>query len=350
MEMRVLGKTNLKLSVLGMGCWSFGGGAYWGDQSQKDVDIVVNAAIDLGFNYFDTAEMYNNGASETSLGIALKQRRSEIIIGTKISPSNCSPLTLRQHLDDSLKRLGTNYVDIYMLHWPIASHSIEHFTKDQSVIKNPPSVKEAFATLIKLQEEGKIKYIGISNHGVEQTKEVMATGAKIVVNEMPYNLLSRAIEKEILPFCEKNKLGVFGYMALQQGLLGGKYSKPEEVPPPQAHSRHFANFRGKEFSRHLEAGCETEMFKALAEIKELAKNQDVSMAALSLAWAIADKRITSTLVGSRNIEELKMNAEAARLNLSKKVYNELNRITEPILKILGYNADYYEPTGQSRIH
>jgi aryl-alcohol dehydrogenase-like predicted oxidoreductase len=171
----------------------------------------------------------------------------------------------------------------------------------------------------------------------------------MVVNEMPYNLLSRAIEKEIIPFCENHQIGIIGYMALQQGLLAGIYSKPEEVPPPQAHSRHFAHFRGKEFSRHHESGCEKETFEALTQIKDLAKNLEIPMVSLSLAWAMADTRISSTLVGSRNLKELQENVKASELKLSRKIIHELNKITNPILLKLGYNADYYEPSAQKRI-
>ncbi len=121
-----------------------------------------------------------------------------------------------------------------MLHWPITVHSMEHFTSDSTVLENPPSVETAFQTLVELQDEGKIHYIGISNHGIEQTQEVLATGAKIIVNEVPYNLVSRAIEQEIMPFCAEQEIGIFGYMALQQGLLAGIMKRPKifRLPKP----------------------------------------------------------------------------------------------------------------------
>jgi aryl-alcohol dehydrogenase-like predicted oxidoreductase len=349
MELRQVGNSDIKISKLGVGCWSFGGGAYWGDQDQQDVDLVVNNALDLGMNYFDTAEMYNDGASEQSLGNALKDRRFEAIIGTKISPSNCEPTMLRKHVEESLQRLQTDYIDIYMLHWPITPHSIEHFTKDEEVIQNPPSIDTAFQTLIELQDEGKLKYIGVSNHGIVQMQEVLASGSKIIVNELPYNLVSRAIEQDIVPFCAENDIGIFGYMALQQGLLAGIYDKPEDVPAPQAHSRHFQASRGGEFSRHGEEGCEEELFTALAQIKDIAAREGVHMAQLSLAWAMADPRITCTLVGSRNLEELKTNVNATEYDLSNAIISELNEVTQPILDKLGNNPDYYEPVELSRI-
>ena len=222
-EKEELGCIRYQPSILGMGCWAFGGGKYWGDQNQKDVDEVVHSALDHGINYFDTAEVYNDGESERSLGLALKGRRNEAVIGTKVSTSNTKASALREHCEASLKRLGTDYIDIYMLHWPINPKAIEHFTNDKSLISSPPSIQEAFDTLMQLQIEGKIRQIGISNHGVEQMEEIKKTGASIAVNELPYNLISRGIEDGILPYCVLNNIGVIGYMAMQQGILAGIY-------------------------------------------------------------------------------------------------------------------------------
>jgi aryl-alcohol dehydrogenase-like predicted oxidoreductase len=172
MERKNCGNLILTLPILGIGCWSFGGGSYWGEQDQRDVDAVVDMALDIGCNYFDTAEAYNDGTSEESLGKALKARRSEALIGTKVNPSNTNPNTLREHCEASLRRLQTDTIDLYMIHWPIHQHSIKHFTKDESVINNPPSVAKAFETMTKLQEEGKIRYTGVSNFGVKQLTEV----------------------------------------------------------------------------------------------------------------------------------------------------------------------------------
>jgi myo-inositol catabolism protein IolS len=349
MEMRKLGKSDIELSVLGVGCWAFGGGKYWGDQNQKDVNEVVSKALDFGLNYFDTAEVYNDGKSEESLGIALKGIRHNAVIGTKISPSNTRPDVLRSHCEGSLKRLDTDYIDIYMVHWPITPLGIAHFTDDTDLINNPPSVEEAFGTLADLKKEGKIRAIGLSNFGVRQMEEVLSLGADIVVNELPYNLLSRAIEEEILPYCKQEQIGVIGYMALQQGLLAGIYPTPESVPPMQAHSRHFHHSRGKGESRHGEEGAEKEIFQAIDEIKCLAGELGMSIAQISLAWAMAEEAVACTLVGSRNIKELSDNIASTEHELDKDIIEKLNQITEPVLKKLGGNADYYQSGTQRRI-
>lgn len=166
MELRPCGKSSLKLSALGLGCWSFGGGAYWGDCNQQDVDAVVRRSVQLGINYFDAAEAYNDGRSEESLGQAVKGLpREKLVIGTKVSPPNCYAKMLPQHCEASLRRLGLDHVDLYMIHWPIHPHSIRHFTKDEAIINNPPTVEEAFGALARLNEQGKIRYIGVSNFG-----------------------------------------------------------------------------------------------------------------------------------------------------------------------------------------
>ncbi len=349
MEKRQLGDSDLYLSSLGMGCWAYGGGAYWGAQSQQDVDAVVRAALDQGINYFDTAEAYNDGASERSLGLAFKGRRHEAVIGTKVSTSNTKAAMLREHCEASLKRLNTDYIDLYMLHWPINPKAIEHFSPEQSLVADPPTVAEAFATLEALRREGKIRAIGVSNHGVRQMTEVIETGVKIVANELPYNLISRAIEPEILPFCVKNGVGVLGYMALQQGVLAGIYPDFDSIPPAQAHSRHFHQRRGGDQSRHGEEGAEAEIQTLLDGMKKIAADLNLTVPALALAWAMANRAIACTLVGSRNVDELKLNIATASYRLAPDVITRLNQLSDPVLAKLGANPDYYESRSQSRI-
>lgn len=347
MKRRKCGNSDLVLPLLGVGCWSFGEGDYWGRQNQRDVDAVVQRALDIGCNYFDTAEVYNDGASERSLGKALKGRQKEAIIGTKISPSNTEPKILRKHCEDSLRRLQANTIDLYMVHWPIHPHSIRHFTDDESVINNPPEVETVFDTLMKLREEGKIRYIGVSNFGVQQLAEVMNTGAEIAVNELPYNLFMRAIEVELLPFCQEQDIGIIAYMPLMQGILTGKYSTPDEVPKMRARTRHFSSHR--QGSRHGEEGIETLTFKKLDRIRAIAEEQNISMAHLALAWCMENSAISCVLTGARNVSQLEINAKATSISLKRELVAVLNDVTFPLLKRLGANLDYYENSSMSRV-
>jgi myo-inositol catabolism protein IolS len=258
------------------------------------------------------------------------------------------PALIRERCEGSLKRLQTDYIDLYMLHWPISGHAIAHFTKDQQLISHPPAIHEAFAELINLQKEGKIRHIGISNHGIQQMKELQDLDVPFVANEMAYNLFSRAIEETILPYCLNNSIGVIGYMPLQQGLLSGKYDNLDAVNPMQARSRHFHSSRG-EGTRHGEEGAEAEINQALKEIKQLADELNVHRIVLSLAWIIANQGITSTIVGSRNEKQLDLNIQGAYYALKPEVIAKLNEISEPVLQRLGSNPDYYENRNNSRI-
>jgi myo-inositol catabolism protein IolS len=337
--MRKCGKSDLYLPVLGMGCWAFGGGEYWGAQSQDEVDDVVRYAVDHGCNFFDTAEAYNGGASESALGAALKGiRRDRVTICTKISPSNTGPEEVVKHCDASLRRLQTDFIDLYMVHWPITAHSIRHFAANPAEV---PSVPEAFAALRALQQAGKIRHIGVSNFGRTKLAEATATGVEIVVNELPYSLLTRAVEIDILPFCREQQIGVLGYMALLQGVLSDKYGRLDELPEVRRRTRHFDSAKVP-MARHGTSGVESETMAALRAIRSIAANVGMSTSDLSLKWAFAGPGITSCLCGSRSVTALKANIRAASEPLSLDVITALNQATEPLLKALGPGFDYYE--------
>jgi aryl-alcohol dehydrogenase-like predicted oxidoreductase len=348
MEKRRCGNTDLELSILGAGCWAFGGGEYWGHQNQKDVEDVVHKAVELGINYFDTAESYNEGRSEKSLGLAIKNLpREKIILGTKVSPSNTYPGTLEAHCEASIKRLRVDYIDLYMIHWPIYANSIRHFTNDENIIQNPPSVSDAIETLLKLKEQGKIRYIGVSNFAKNRLKELLHYSSEIVVNELPYSLLTRAVEYDIFPFCQQQGLSVIGYMALLQGLLADIYPTLEDVPKWQRRTRHFSH-KHCDLCRHGEEGAEEETNQTLAEIRRIAKEQGMSMPALAIKWVLSNLMVTCSLVGARNNKELELNVKAAAEPLPADLIENLNKITEPLLKKLGHSFDYYESVENNR--
>jgi len=333
MDRRQCGDSGLRLPLLGVGAWSFGGSSddYWGEQSQRDAEAVVGRAIDLGCAYFDTAEGYNDGRSESALGKLLRGRRDQVLIGTKISPSNTRPEALRQHCAASLARLQTDYIDVYMVHWPIASGL----------------VPEAFATLRSLRDEGKIRHIGISNFGVQQMSAALAAGADFVVNQLGYNLFFRAAEQEIMPFCQGKGIGIIGYMPLLQGILVGKYDSPEAVPPARTRTRHFSSSRPG--TRHGEEGAEAELFEALGELRGLAGETGIPMADLSLAWCAAQRAITCVLAGARNAGQLEANARGVSAALSPAVRDRLDALSAPLAAALGPNPDMWQSALDSRI-
>jgi myo-inositol catabolism protein IolS len=332
MDRRASHKSGTEIPVLGVGAWSFGGGAddYWGAQEQSEVEAIVNAALDEGINYFDTAEAYNDGRSEESLGDALRSRRDEAIIGSKISPENTEPSVIREHCEASLRRLRTGYIDLYMVHWPIRNHSVE----------------EAFGTLAELQSEGKIRAIGVSNFGPRDLSEALATGAGIAVNQLHYNLLSRAIEHETLPLCRQHDIGVLAYMPLLQGVLTGKYPSLDETPPNRLRTRHFRGDRPG--ARHGTAGAEEEVRRALGGIRVVADELDIPMGHLALAWVASQPGVTSVIAGARNVDQLRRNAEGCSISLSADTVARLDRLTDPVKQKLGPNIDYWQNEANSR--
>lgn len=346
MEARPCGSTGLRLPDLGLGTWAFGGGTYWGPQDQGDVDEVVSYALDHGVTYFDTAEMYNDGASERSLGRALRGRRDRALIGSKVSPSNAYPTKLRACCEASLARLGTDHLDIYMVHWPIHANSISHFTTDPQVIAHPPSSAEAFLTLADLQREGKIRHIGVSNFGVRQLQEVLDLGVRIAVNELPYNLLMRAIEAEIAPFCRTHGIGIIGYMTLMQGVLGGAFTSFDQVPPMRLRTRHFHPQRPG--SRHGEPGFEPETWNTLQAIREIAAETRLPVSDVAIAWALGNPDIGCVLAGCRTRAQLEENVRAAQMRLAEPIRARLDAATADLLRLLGSNPDYYQGRAAAR--
>ena len=341
-----LGSSSISISPIIVGCWPFGCGEYWGEKSQQDVNNVVAAALDMGVNTFDTAEAYNNGESERSLGRALKGSRDKAVVISKISPSNCRHV--RRHCIESLKRLCMGYLDVYMIHWPINTLSVKHFTSNEQIIESPPNIEDTCRQLDELMKEGLIRSIGISNFGRLQMDEMAATGIRVDVNELTYNIVSRAIEAKIAPYCMEHNISIIGSMGLQQGLLAGIYRTVDDVPKHQAHSRHFANFRGKETSRHHEKGAEQEIFEVVNQLREIADDLNIPVAQLSIAWILKKPFITSTLVGTCNVKNLKMNVEACKLILPDEVEALIDKISLPTLKKLGNSPDYYEHRSKSR--
>jgi diketogulonate reductase-like aldo/keto reductase len=209
-EYKELGKTGEKIPALGLGTWGIGGFSY-PDYSNDELAIeIIRFAVEIGMNFIDTAEMYGAGHSEELVGEAIKGIREKVFIATKVLPTNFRYEDVIKACERSLRRLKTSYIDLYQLHWP-----------------NPSiPIKETMRAMEKLVNEGKIRYIGISNFSVEETVEAMNALSKyeIVSNQVEYSLLVRDIEKDLLDFCRKNKITVIAYSPLARGeLLKGKY-------------------------------------------------------------------------------------------------------------------------------
>jgi len=228
-----------------------------------------------------------------------------------------------------------------MIHWPISDRSV---TPRQGRL---PSLRDALEALRRLKREGKIRYIGLSNFGVKQLGEVLDLGGEIVVDELAYNLLSRAIERDILPACEQNGIGVVGYSALMQGILSGKYQSMDEIPSNRTRTRHFRGDRPE--SRHGGPGAEAETWAALSAIRNIATDSGEPMERIALAWSVANPLITCTLAGARNRSQVEENVRGAEIELRPEVVKALSEAGRTLDETLGGNADYYQSDEGSRI-
>ena len=328
MEYKQLGSSGIEVSELALGCWPFAGGDAWGEQSDADSISAVHACLDAGVNFFDTAEGYGDGRSETVLGRALEGRRPDAVIASKVSPDNLSPERLEEACDGSLSRLGTDVIDLYLIHWP--NHDVP--------------IAETLGALGTLVDKGKVRAIGVCNFGVEDLGGLLKVG-QIEVNQLPYNLLWRPIEHEILPESRKHGIGLMTYSPLMQGLLTGRYGHPDEVPDGIARTRHFASSRP--LAVHGEPGMEDELFEVIAGFRGFCEGLGQPMAHVALAWVRAREGVTSLIVGARNADEVAMNLPAFELELSSDAVAELDRLTEGIKRNLGPSPDMW--MGQNRM-
>ena len=330
MNYNYLGKTNIKVSEFALGCWPFAGGSVWGTQDKSDSISTVHAALDNGINFFDTAEGYNDDYhSESILGEALVNIRNRSVIATKISPPNLLPQKIEEACNNSLKRLSTDYIDLYQIHWP--NHDI--------------NMEDSINELNKLVDKGKIRSLGVCNFGVDDLNEILNLGV-FSTDQLPYNLLWRPIEEEILPECKNNDIGIICYSPLAQGLLTGRYKNAAEVPDGISRSRLFN--KNRPLSNHDDEGCENEVFKCINKIQEIAKTLGENSAKISLSWVRQQSNITSLLVGARNTKELEMNLSAFEYDLSTEIIKELSDLTNNVKLYLGKNPDMWKSGNRMR--
>jgi len=243
MQLITLPNTDLTVSQLVFGCWGITSDFHWGERDEQESLDTIHAALDAGINFFDTAEAYGDGNSEKLLSKAFAGRRDQVVIASKMKPDSMTADLVVKAVERSLSRLGTDYLDLYQIHWP-----------DREIPR-----EETWNAMIKLCEQGKVRAIGVCNFGCGDLDDICPIQPPIT-NQLPYNLLWRAIEHEILPRCKKDGIGVLAYSPLMHGLLADKYKTAAEVPDGRARSRHFNTDR--QLARHGEPGCETETFAA----------------------------------------------------------------------------------------
>ncbi len=294
MEKRSLPHTDLSVSRVALGTMTFGA-----QTNESAARSMVDACLDFGVNFFDTANVYNHGASETILGNALRGRREQAVIATKVrgkmgeaaDESGLSRAAIRKAIEASLERLATNYVDIYYLHQP-----------DYGV-----SIEETIAAMDEIVREGKVRYVGVSNYAAWQVAEIHCICkdhgfSAPHISQPLYNLLARGIEEEFLPFCKSFEVGVIPYNPLAGGLLTGKQ---RTAAGPMAGTRFDKN------QMYLDRYWHADFFAAVAELETVAREAGITLVELALRWLLAQPQVDSILLGASRVEQLEQNLAAS---------------------------------------
>ena len=331
MKYHQFSNTDLSVSRLCFGCWGVISDTHWGKRAEEDSWQAMLAAVDCGVNFFDTAPMYGDGASETLLGkfLAENNLREKVIVASKIRPDKMSPEQVLAECEESLQRLQTDYIDLYQTHW--TSRDV--------------SVAETWGAMRQLQQQGKVRHIGVCNMGLQDLAAVTSL-QKPLSNQLPYNLLWRMIEPEILPRCRQEQIGVLVYSPLMHGILADNYRTAAEVPDGRARSRHFSSARP--LTRHGESGCEAETFAAVDKIREIAEQNHRHMAAVALAWTIQQPGVASVIAGARNADQVRENIAFLQNPLSDDALQELDEATRSLKQLLGTNPDMWDGGVNSR--
>lgn len=313
MDYRPLGHSELRVPPIIFGAWA-AGGWYWGPQDDADSIRAIHAALDAGITCIDTAPIYGMGHSEEIVGKAIKGRRHNVTLATKCGLRWDTPgegchhwvykapdgsehtivRNLRRHaiiaeVEHSLKRLGTDVIDLYQCHWPDPSTPIA----------------ETMEAMLTLKTQGKIRAIGVSNFTPDMMAECLKT-APLASDQPKYSLLTRDIEADVLPFCRTHNIAVIVYSPLEQGLLTGKVTMERTFPA--------GDYRGGR--PWFLPQNRRRVLDALEKAKPIAAAHNATLGQLAIAWVIAQPGVTAAIVGARNPDQARENARAANIKLS----------------------------------
>jgi methylglyoxal reductase len=311
MLIREIGNSGIMASAVAFGAWALGGGTWWGKVEDDQSIMAIHAAIDAGVTLFDTAPAYNWGHSEDIVGRALQGKRDKVVLSTKCGlwwqddrgsyffdidgktvRRSLRPETIRIEVEQSLKRLRTDYIDIYHTHW-------------QSVEPDFTPIAETMGCLMDLKKEGKIRAIGVSNCTPEQMDEYRKIG-EIADNQPKYSILDRKIEEDVIPYCIKNEISIFAYSPLEQGLLTGRINMTQTFPEGE-HRNAIPWYKPENRGKVL---------AMLYDWRTLTEKYDCTMSQLVIAWTFSQPGVDFVLCGARKPDHAKENAEAGRLMLN----------------------------------
>ncbi|MGP8174963.1 MAG: aldo/keto reductase [Terracidiphilus sp.] len=309
--LRTLGNSDLHLTPIGFGAWAIGGGNWefaWGPQDDNESIAAIHRTLDLGVNWIDTAAIYGLGHSEEVVGHTLKTTTHKPLVFTKCSMRwredrsiyrSLKADSLAEELEGSLRRLGVETIDLYQIHWPDPEEEIE----------------EGWEALARFREQGKIRWIGVSNFSAGQMKRAQKI-APITSLQPPYSMLRRAAEEEILPFVEANGIGVINYSPMVSGLLTGKMTAERIAAfPADDWRRRAVEFREPRLSRNL---------RLVELLREIGNGHGVNPGVVAVAWTLHHPAITAAIVGGRNEQQVEGLAPALDFRLSEDEYGRIN--------------------------
>lgn len=302
LETRRIGTIDFNLTVLALGCWSFGGSA-WGGQKDEDSIDAINSSLEAGVNNFDTAQGYGNGRSERICGEHLKTVRDKVFIATKASAR--SKEKMLEAVDVSLGRLRTDYIDLYYIHWP----------------KTDFDLRPCMEALESARSVGKIRGIGVSNFSIEQMEQVMEVGT-IDAHQLCYNLFWRWDEKDIIPFCQEHNIAYVTYSSIAQGILTGKFGRHPQFPEDDHRSG--TVLFGDDAWPHVYEGVE--------QLKKIAAKVSRPLTDLAIQWVAAQPGITSVIVGARNDKQARQNVAAMKDEIDASVFEKMTAISDEVIK------------------
>lgn len=313
MQTKKLGKSDLQITPVGFGAWAAGGPGWefsWGAQEDADSIAAIHRGLELGVNWIDTAAVYGIGHSEEVVASALKEWRgprpyvfTKCVLtwdaNGKIS-QNHSAASIRKECEDSLRRLQTDVIDLYQMHWP---------PRD-----NGPSLEEAWTTLAALQKEGKVRWIGVSNFDAAQIRRAQAI-APVTSNQPPYSMIRRAIEAETLPFCMQQGIGTISYAPMASGLLTGSMTgeRAAALPPDDFRSRN-PEFHEPKLSKNIEL---------VERVRKIGARYSRGPGEVAIAWVLKNPAITAAIVGARSAKQVDGVMRATEIKLSNEDIAEI---------------------------
>ena len=303
MKTRQLGNTDMHITPIGFGSWAVGGGGYrfgWGPQDDKQSITAINRALDLGINWIDTAAVYGLGHAEEVVARALKERSDRPFVFTKCErvwndrgeiSGSLKAQSIKRECENSLRRLKTDAIDLYQIHWPEPEQDIE----------------EGWRVMAELKREGKVRHIGVSNFNVNQMRRIMEI-APISSLQPPYSLINPGIQNDILPFCQEHNIGVIVYSPMASGLLTGSMNRERITKLPEDDWRkRDPQFNEPRLSRNLQ----------LVEVlNEIAFMHTVTPGVVAIAWALQHPGVTGAIVGARRPEQVDGIIPAAEFQLT----------------------------------